>query len=481
VTATFDNRSFNDRKEARMNTRSALALLMAACAVSGVVAGCSSSSSSSSSSGKQITVWSEENDADRITATKANIAKFTAQTGIKVKLVGIDGDQFQSLITSDAAAGTLPDVVGAVPLNDIQYLATNDLVNTDATQAVVSALGSSTFTQQALTLTKYKGKQVSIPSDAWVQLLVYRKDLFAKAGLAPPTTFDAIQKAAQRLNSSGTAGITMATDASDAFTEQTFEYFALANGCQLVDGSGKVTLDSPACQHTFDWYANLVRKDSVRGTQTVDTTRATYFAGKAAMFVWSSYVLDEMAGLRKDALPTCSECRSDPTFLVKNSGIVTAVQGPDGTAPAQFGEIGSWAITKSSHASAAQQFVEYMMGTGYPAWLGLSPEGKFPVRTGTAGTPNAYVTAWQNLKTGVDTKAPLSQFYPASLLDTLANSPKTISRWGLSQGQGALAGAVSGRLVIPKAVAAAANGSASATDAAKQAQDAATQIKSTLK
>jgi multiple sugar transport system substrate-binding protein len=66
------------------------------------------------------------------------------------------------------------------------------------------------------------------------------------------------------------------------------------------------------------------------------------------------------------------------------------------------------------------------------------------------------------------------------VLDDLANSPRTISRWGLSQGQGALAGAVSGQLVIPKAVASAANGSASPTDAAKQAQAAATQIQGSL-
>ena len=465
-----------------MKIRSALAVALATCAVSGAVAGCSSSSSSaSSSSGKQITVWSEENDADRITATEANIAKFTAATGIKVKLVGVADDQFQSLVTSDAAAGTLPDVVGAVPLNSIQFLASNDLVNTDATKAVVNNLGASTFTQQALDLTTYKGKQVAIPSDAWVQLLIYRKDLFAKAGLQPPTTFDAIQKAAQTLNSSSVAGITMATDPADAFTEQTFEYFALANGCQLVDASGKPALNSPACQTAFKWYTNLVRTDSVRGTQTVDTTRATYFAGKAGMFVWSSYVLDELAGLRKDALPTCQQCRADPTFLVKNSGVVTAVQGPNGSQPGQFGEIGSWAITKSANASAAQKFVEYMMGDGYTDWLGLSPEGKFPVRTGTSSEPNQFVKAWQNLKTGVDTKAPLSQFYPSSLLDTLGSSSKTISRWALSQGQGALAAAVSGQLVIPKAIAAAANGSTSPSGAAQQAQNSVTQIQNSLK
>ena len=81
------------------------------------------------------------------------------------------------------------------------------------------------------------------------------------------------------------------------------------------------------------------------GAQDVDTTRATYFSGKAAMVVWSSFLLDEMAGLRNDALPTCPECKADPAYLAKNSGIVTAIAGPDGQ-PAQFGEITSWAITK---------------------------------------------------------------------------------------------------------------------------------------
>ena len=440
----------------------------------------SSSSSTSKSTGKTITVWSEENDADRVTTTKAIAAKFTAATGIGVKIVGVDGNQLPSLVSADAAAGKLPDVIGALPLNSVQFLASNDLVNSDAASAVINTLGKSTFDAAPLNLTQYKGKQAAVPSDAWVQLLMYRKDLFAKAGLAVPNTFAAIKAAAQKLNSSQVAGITMATDPADSFTEQTFEYFALANGCELADSSGNVTLTSKACKDAFNWYTDLVKNDSERGTQTVDTTRATYFAGKAAMFVWSSYVLDEMAGLRNDALPTCPQCKTDRKFLSKNTGIVTSITGSDGSTPAQYGEIGSWAITKSANADASEKFVEYMLNEGYQGWLGLSPEGKFPVRNGTASNPKEFSTAWTQLKTGVSTKAPLSQFYSQSVLKALANSPTTIKQWGLTQGQGALVGAADGQLVIPKAISAAANGK-SGDDAAKQAQDAVEQIKSSLK
>ncbi len=466
-----------------MKTRALMTAGAIVLSAAGMTACSSSSSSGSTSKGtaKQITVWSEENDADRVKATQALAAKFAAATGINVKIVGIDEQQFQQLITSDAAAGKLPDVVGALPLAGVQYMASNELVNTDAAQQVLQDLDRKTFDANAISLTQYQGKQAAVPSDAWVQLLIYRKDLFQKAGLAVPNTFAAIQAAAQKLNSPQLAGISMATVPNDSFTEQSFEYFALANGCQLVDGGGKVTLDSPACVDTFRTYSDLIKNDSVRGNQDVDTTRATYFAGKSAMFVWSSFVLDEMAGLRNDALPTCPQCKSDPTYLAKNSGIVTSLQGTDGTKPAQFGEIGSWTITKTGNADAAKKFVEFMLNDGYPGWLGLSPEGKFPVRQGTSADPNKFTDAWAKLQTGVDKKAALSQFYPPNVLNALQNSPASIDRWALPQGQGALLGATLGPLPVPKAVNAAANGGSSAEQAAQQAQQAVSKLQASLK
>ena len=35
------------------------------------------------------------------------------------------------------------------------------------------------------------------------------------------------------------------------------------------------------------------------------------------MTIWSTCVLDEMAGLREDAKPSCPECESDPAFLAE--------------------------------------------------------------------------------------------------------------------------------------------------------------------
>ncbi|MFC0006681.1 ABC transporter substrate-binding protein [Micromonospora siamensis] len=422
------------------------------------------------SDNSQITVWSLEDVADRVNATKAIIADYTAKTGVKVNLVPVNEDQFPSLIASSAAAGELPDVVGSVSLAGIRTLAGNELLHPDANAQIVDKLGKETFSPRALELTSDDGKQLSVPSDGWGQLLVYRKDLFDAAGLPAPDTYEKITAAATRLNTGGVAGITAATAPGDVFTQQTFEHLALANNCQLTDDAGDVKLDSPECVEAFRFYGDLMKNHSVKGAQDVDTTRATYFAGKAAMVVWSPFILDEMAGLRNDAKPTCPQCVADPTFLAKNSGFVTAIKGPNATEPAQYGEISSWAVLDGAASDPAKSFVEYMLSDGYPRWFGMSPEGRFPVRKGTADDKEKFLTAWRTSQAGVDAKKPLSDVYGKDVLDTLGRSPDTFTRWGLPQGQGKLVGAILGELPVPKALADVVGGKSDAAAAAKRAK-----------
>lgn len=421
------------------------------------------------SDSSQITVWSLEDVADRVNATKAIIADYTAKTGVKVNLVTVNEDQFPSLIASSAAAGYLPDVVGSVSLAGVRTLAGNDLLEPDATKRVVDKLGRDTFSPRALELTSEDGRQLAVPSDGWGQLLVYRKDLFAAAGLPAPDTYEKIAAAAAKLNTGGVAGITAATAPGDVFTQQTFEHLALANNCQLTDDAGKVTLDSPECVEAFRFYGDLMRNNSVRGAQDVDTTRATYFAGKAAMLIWSPFILDELAGLRNDARPTCPQCQSDPAWLAKNSGFVTAIKGPNGAEPAQYGEISSWAVLDGA-SDPASSFVEYMLSDGYPRWFGMSPEGRVPVRTGTAEDRQKFLTAWNTSQAGVDRKQPLSAVYGSDVLATVRKSPDTFQRWGLTQGQGKLVGAILGELPVPKALADVVGGKSDARAAAERAK-----------
>jgi multiple sugar transport system substrate-binding protein len=428
----------------------------------------------------QLLIWTTEDLADRVASQKKILDAWAQKSGATVKLVAVAADQLTTVLTSAAAGNQLPDAIAALDLNAVNQLATDELLDTDAAKEIVDGLGADTFQKRTLELTTADGKQLAVPSDGWAQLLFYRKDLFDAAGLEEPTTYEAITAAAEALDSSEVAGITAATIPGDAFTQQSFEYFAMGNGCELVDDDGNVTLDSSNCVETFDFYANLAKNFSVAGNQDVDSTRATYFAGQAAMLVWSSFILDEMAGLRNDALPTCAECRDNPAFLAENSGVVTGVQGPDGDEPAAYGEIVSWVVTADAATDAAADYIRYLMSDGYQDWFAIAPEGKVPTRQGTEDDPEQFISAWEGLDAGVDTKAPLSDFYDAETLEAVRTSPETIQRWGFEQGQGALVGATLGELPVATALNELVSGSGTAEEAAQQAQAAVVEIQESL-
>ena len=421
--------------------------------------------------GESIKVWIVEDLPERVDATQAIVDAFTKESGIDVELVAVAEDQFNQVLTSNAAAGDLPDVIGALPLGALRTLSTNDLVDTGAVGEVIDKLDAGTFSDSALSLSADGDDQLGVPSESWVQLLVYRQDLFDAAGLATPETYDDVLAAAEALDSPEVAGFVGANVAGDSFTSQTFEEIGLGNNCEMIDEGGEVTFDSPECVEGLDFYGKLQQDYSVSGAQDVDTTRASYFAGQAAMVIWSSFILDEMAGLRNDALPTCPECKKDPAFLATNSGVVTSIQGPSGTEPATFGEVTSWTITADAATDPSKQFVEYMMSTGYEPWIAIAPEGKIPVRTGDSPDATNYSDAWAKMPVGVDTKAPLSDFYGPQVIDALTAGTDSLQRWAIPQGQGDVLGAIQGEQPVANAVNEVSNGTP-AEEAASQAADA---------
>ncbi|NJC21032.1 multiple sugar transport system substrate-binding protein [Arthrobacter pigmenti] len=456
-------------RKKRIPQRNRVAALALAALTATTLVSCGGNEGEADSEGQSIVVQTTDTIPDRVAATEEIIAGFEEETGIQVELVGVAEDQFNQVLTSGAAAGDLPDVIGSIGLTQVRTLGANDLVNTQAVQEVLETLGEETFSERALELNRDGEELLAIPSESWLQLLYYRTDLFEEAGLAAPETYEDILAAAEALDSPEMAGFVGATAPGDAFTQQTIEHVALGNGCEMVNEAGEVIFNSPECIGALDFYGNLIQNYSVSGAQDVDTVRANYFAGEAAMFIWSTFVLDEMAGLRNDALPTCPECADNPAFLAENTGVVPAIVGPDGSDPAQFGQITNWTITASANTEPAKQFVEYMMSDGYVDWLAIAPEGKVPVRAGTAESPTEFADAWQTLPVGVDTKAPLQDFYSDDVLQALQTGVDNLLLWGIPQGQGDLAGAALGELPIAQAVADVANGGADPAAAAEQA------------
>ena len=464
-------RMWTRRSAARQATAAALAGALGAA----LLAGCSAKAGTGPDKpDSKITVWTLENLPDRAwRPTKKIVDRFEKKTGIKVKLVGVDEDQLPQLIMSAAAAGNLPDVIGSLPLGQVWQMYGNGLLNTKAPGRDRREAGPGHLQRERAGADLGRSHASDRPLRRVAPTPRLPQGPVDKAGLPAPDSYATVQGAAKKLDRGRMNGISLATDPADPFTQQSFENIALANGCELVDeGRGAARLARlPPHLRRLRLPGPRTRSAAAHRPSTRPAPRTS--PGRSAMIVWSSFLLDELAGLRDDAVPNCPQCKKNRAFLAENSGIVTALKGPDGEKPVQFGEITSWAMTKTAETEASGSFVEYMLSDGYEDWFGMAPEGKIPVRQGTAEDPEKYTSAWRSSRLGVEAtvRKPLNAIYPDEFLDQLAEGISVMRRWGITQGQGALVGATNGELPVPKAVSAMTSGQISPREASREADE----------
>ena len=183
------------------------ALLATATIVAASLAACSSDDDDGDGGGgggdaDKITVWIEEDLPDRVAATQAIVDAFTAESGIEVELVAVAEDQFNQILTSNAAAGELPDVMGGIPLGQIRTLSANELVDTDAVGDVLDSLGTDTFSESALDLTSDGDDSSGDPERVVGAAAGLPQGLVRGCGTGrSPTTFDDVLAAAEALDS----------------------------------------------------------------------------------------------------------------------------------------------------------------------------------------------------------------------------------------------------------------------------------------
>jgi multiple sugar transport system substrate-binding protein len=316
-----------------------------------------------------------------------------------------------------------------------------------------------------LNLVRVTDGYAAVPIDGWGQLLIYRKDLFDNKGLPEPNQWDRILQAAKALHNPPLLwGFEAATDPGEAYTQQVFEHFALSNGVRLSDKSGKVHLDTPAMVQTLEFYESLARF-SPSGNLYWLHTRMDYLSGRAAMIIWSPFILDELSGLRRDQPVVPDIAKGEPGFLARNTGFVTIIQGPNGAA--QYGQINYLGITPDADSTLAKQWVAFLLNEGYLTWLGIAAEGKLPMRKGTQDDPNRFIEGWKDLEFGVTTRAKISEFYGTGLVKNIVAGMDGFARWGFSEGQGALVSKIYGTKVIPEILRRFLDGELTAKDAAR--------------
>jgi len=384
-----------------------------------------------------IRFWTTEEQPERLAKQEAMAAEFEAETGIAVDVIPVTESDLGTRATAAFAAGDLPDVI----YHTLQYAlpwAEAGILDTEAATEVIADLGVSTFAPGAVAMAAYEGDTASVPVDGWTQMIVYRADKFAEAGLAPPTSYGDVLTAIEALhNPPEMYGFVAATKVDENFMSQVLEHVFLANGVSPVGPDGFQPLDMAATTEVLEFY-KAIAKASPPGELYWKQSRELYFAGQAAMIIWSPFILDELAGLRDSAPPTIND---DPTTtaLAEATGIVTNFSGPSNPDGAAWADIRYFGITADADTDAAMEFVKFSVDDGYGQTLSIAPEGKFPVRAGTPDEPTKFKDLWATLPVGVDRKAPLGELYAQEMIDEIVGGLDVAQRWGVAEGQLALA------------------------------------------
>lgn len=385
----------------------------------------------------ELRFWTTEEQPERLARQEAMAAEFEKATGTAVQVIPVSETELGTRATAAFAAGDLPDVI----YHTLQYAlpwAEAGILDTEAATEVIDALGAGTFASGAIAMAAYEGETASVPVDGWTQMLVYRKDLFDAAGLAAPTSYANVLAAIEKLhNPPEMFGFVAATKVDENFMSQVLEHVFLANGVSPVGADGFQPLDEAKTSEVLEFY-KAISEASPPGDLYWKQSRELYFAGKAAMIIWSPFILDELAGLRDSAPPTITD---DPTSskLASMTGVVTNFSGPSNPDGAAWGDIRYFGITSDADTDAAMDFVKFSMDEGYGQTLSIAPEGKFPVRAGTADEPTKFKDLWATLPVGVDRKAPLGDLYEASMIDEIVGGLDVAQRWGVAEGQLSLA------------------------------------------
>ncbi|MCP4416498.1 MAG: extracellular solute-binding protein [Chloroflexi bacterium] len=380
-----------------------------------------------------LTVWVNETSDSSEAILDTMAAEFSNQANIDIEMVLVSPQLLPELVNTAVLSNTLPDII----IHPIEYSvgwAERGIFDSDAVAETLAALGNDTFNPEALALVNTaSGQPAALPSSGYHQIIIYRSDWFAQKNLAPPDSFETLFAAAEASNDPDNliAGFVVPTEANLVSTQQIFEHFALANGCQLVAESGEVKLLEPACAEALSFYFRIINQFSPTGVQTNTSTRNAYLAGRTGLIIGPPSLLPQLAGLDSAAPPTCPECAATPGFLAQNSNILIEINGSG------YSNMSLLGITTGADRETAVQFATYWFNEGYSQWLSAESESKVPMRWGTAVNPRQFINAWGSQPIASSDQS-LESLFGKETVTQLQENVANSDRWGLPQGQGQL-------------------------------------------
>ena len=346
----------------------AIALTLAACSGGGGTAGPGGDAEiAGPDATAELTygVW----DLNQVPAMEALVEDFNqSYPNISVQIAHTPPQQYWTKLQTQASSGTLPDVFWMNGPNVTLYAA-NGKIAPVAPLLEAGVIDTAHYPDAMNALYTVDGTQYAIPKDFDTVALWYNRDVFDRAGVAPPTgdwTWDDFQTAgvaiSDALADEGTYGVVM-----DLISSQSTYYNSiLQSGGYVISEDGTTSgYDDPATLRGLQLWRDLIESGAAPTVQQLsDTTANQWFGSGRAGMMWSgTWMVPEFAASpvaqHIDVAPLPRD--EERATVIHGLGVVMAADGANTAAARAFlGYLGS--------EEAA--LIQARMGAANPAYEG---------------------------------------------------------------------------------------------------------------
>src|SRR5664279_3475318 len=259
---------------------------------------------------------------------KSAILEFESATGIKVNAESLQESQLTAKLTTEFATNSSSvDVFMTRPLQEGKMFYKNGWYEP------LAGYDFSDYPKNVMSVATFGAKSYIVPLVTEWQVLYYRKDLLAAAGIKVPANFDDLEAAARKLNSDSVAGIASRGKGAAAVT-QLSSYVYNYGGLYL--DKGVAVFDSRPAVDAMRFYGKLLGTYGPKGVTSMswENIMPLFQAGKIAMWTDASVFYGQIIDPSKTQLGSAkvgianfpAGPKTNSPFIVPSWGIAVAKQ-----------------------------------------------------------------------------------------------------------------------------------------------------------
>ena len=322
----------------------------------------------------EITFWHCFTQGARMEAIDAAAAAFMeANPGVKINIETMSWGDFNTKWNAGLTTGDLPDMSVAQNTGEVAEMI-NAGVLADIS-GVIDGVGRDRFSANALADMTVDGTNYGVPYYSHAQVMWYREDLLAEAGLEVPTTWAEFYDAAVALTKDGVYGAGVSCSPNDLLCTRYLNYYVMSGGGSLLNDDLTANLTSDLALEGIEFWVNVYKNCSPAETinYTVNDHATLYYQGTTAFDFNSGFMISGVASNREDLLQYVGAA----PLPVINEG------DPYYSAEATHIPLVLW--EKAEHKDICEAFMQYLYEEdNYLYFLSAVPVGMLPSLTGIA-------------------------------------------------------------------------------------------------